>query len=133
MSYIGAEVIISPLGNTAEENWNALVQNRSGISFVEGAGFGRGGMYLAKMPALSAERRFEHLLVNAVSAIAYRIDREVITSPSTIVIVSSTKGALDDDMKDQFGGPVAVLMQRFALANQPIVVSNACISGVLAI
>lgn len=133
MSYIGAEVIISPLGNTAEENWNALVQNRSGISFVEGAGFGKGGMYLAKMPASSAEKRFEHLLVNALSATTSRIDPEVVTSPNTIVIISSTKGALDDNIKDQFGGPVASLMQRFELANQPIVVSNACISGVLAI
>ncbi|KAA0992560.1 beta-ketoacyl-[acyl-carrier-protein] synthase family protein [Dyadobacter aurulentus] len=133
MSYIGAEVIISPLGNTAEENWNALVQNRSGISFVDGAGFGGGGMYLAKMPALSAENRFENLLADALSATACRIDPNIISSPDTIVIISSTKGALDHNIKDQFGGPVESLIQRFKLANQPVVVSNACISGVLAI
>ncbi|WP_229254480.1 beta-ketoacyl-[acyl-carrier-protein] synthase family protein [Dyadobacter linearis] len=133
MSYIGAEVIISPLGDTAEENWNALAQNRSGISFVEGAGYTGEGMYLAKMLALNTTRRFKNLLIQALTKVSELIDSQIITSTRTIVIISSTKGALDTDIKDQFAGPAAALSRHFKLANQPITVSNACISGVLAI
>ncbi|WP_031530108.1 beta-ketoacyl synthase N-terminal-like domain-containing protein [Dyadobacter crusticola] len=133
MTYIGAEVIITPLGDTTEQNWSALTENRSGISLVEGAGFSGESVYLAKMLSLSAERKFEQLVIDSLAAIAGKIDIAILSSARTIVVLSSTKGALDVNVKDQFVPVLDALKARFGLVHQPIVVSNACISGVLAI
>lgn len=133
MTYIGAEVIISPLGETAEENWLALCENRSGISIVKDSGFDKEGLHLSKIPGLSGPSKFRDLLIKALSQISEKIDAAILASPRTIVLVSSTKGELDGNITDQFGDPVAALIPHFHLAHQPIVISNACISGVLTI
>lgn len=133
MTYIGAEVIISPLGKTTAENWEAMQANQSGISMVTKAGFDHADLYLSKILDLSANDKFDKLLIDALSAVAKSIDSEILTSERTIVIISSTKGALDEHITDQFGQSLTVLVTQFGLVNQPIVVSNACISGVLAI
>jgi 3-oxoacyl-[acyl-carrier-protein] synthase-1 len=133
MTYIGAEVIISPLGENAEANWSAVYDNRSGISLVEGAGFDGEPVYLSKIIDFTSDSKFTQLLIKAMEKVSSGIDESIITSDRTIVIISSTKGELDRNMNDQFGGPVAAITERFHLAHDPIVVSNACISGVLAI
>ncbi|WP_026630159.1 beta-ketoacyl-[acyl-carrier-protein] synthase family protein [Dyadobacter alkalitolerans] len=133
MTYIGAEVIISPLGGTTAENWAAMQANRSGISLVTQAGFDSADLYLSKILDLVADFKFEKLISDALSAVSENIDPAILTSDRTIVIVSSTKGELDKNITDQFGKSIEALVSRFRLANQPIVLSNACISGVLAI
>jgi 3-oxoacyl-[acyl-carrier-protein] synthase-1 len=133
MTYIGAEVIISPLGESAEANWSAVYDNRSGISLVESAGFDGEGVYLSKILDFTGDSKFTELLVKAMEKVSAGIDESIITSEKTIVIISSTKGELDRNINDQFGGPVAAITDRFHLAHDPIVISNACISGVLAI
>ncbi|MCF0062258.1 beta-ketoacyl synthase [Dyadobacter chenwenxiniae] len=133
MTYIGAEVIISPLGRTTAENWAAIRANQSGISLVKRAGFDKSDLYLSKMLDLVDDYKFEKLLIDALSTVAQEIDPAILTSDRTIVIISSTKGELDKNIHDQFGKSISALISRFLLANQPVVLSNACISGVLAI
>ena len=133
MTYIGAEVIISPLGRTTKENWDALCANQSGISLVSDAGFDHADLYLSKILDQPHTRTFENLLLDAMTAIAKQIDPAVIPSNRTIVLVSSTKGELNEHITDQFGKSIAALVTRFGFVNQPVVISNACISGVLAI
>jgi 3-oxoacyl-[acyl-carrier-protein] synthase-1 len=133
MNYIGAEVIVSPLGDTTEENWRGLTENRSGISFIEGAGFSGYGLFLSKITSEIAGNRFEKMVVGSIADLARKIDHTIISSSRTIFILSSTKGSLDIDVRDQFESLLRKIASQFHLANQPIVVSNACISGVLAI
>jgi 3-oxoacyl-[acyl-carrier-protein] synthase-1 len=133
MTYIGAEVIISPLGTNTAENWEAMHANQSGISLVSRAGFDNADLYLSKITSLSTGFQFEKLLTDAVNAVSQMIDPAVLSSQRTIVIVSSTKGELDENIADPFGQALQTLVAKFSLANQPVVVSNACISGVLAI
>ncbi|MCE6991337.1 beta-ketoacyl synthase N-terminal-like domain-containing protein [Dyadobacter sp. CY323] len=133
MTYIGAEVIISPLGSTASDNWNALSANRSGITLAEKAGYNQEDIYLSQIAGISVDKRFEYLVGKALTSVEKHIDGDVIRSERTIVILSSTKGALDTDVTDQFGSCVTNLIAGFHLANAPLVISNACISGVLAI
>lgn len=133
MIYIGAEEIISPLGETAEANFSALIENHSGISLVSNAGFNKGAVNLSKILNLTGEDQFEGLITSILTLLSYKIDEKVITSDRTVILISSTKGELKTNMADPFGPPVASLITRFNLANQPIVVSNACISGVLAV
>ena len=131
MAYIGAETIISPLGTSIQENFAAISENRSGISLVEHAGFNGESIFLSKIHYKNYS--FESLIRSAVESVREAIDPQIIENEKTILIVSSTKGALDQDITDQFGSALAGIQNHFKLKNQPIVVSNACISGVLAI
>jgi 3-oxoacyl-[acyl-carrier-protein] synthase-1 len=131
MIYIGAETIISPLGPSIHENFAALKENRSGIVQVAGKGFNGEAVYLSKI--LSGEYAFETLISIAVKSVLSQADPTIINLKSTILIISSTKGALAENIHDQFGQHIQSLIREFGLAHQPIVISNACISGVLAI
>jgi 3-oxoacyl-[acyl-carrier-protein] synthase I len=131
MTYIGAETIISPLGANVAENFNAIRENRSGISLVAKAGFNDTDVYLSKI--LNGSNTFERVIADVLRQILAQIDPAIIISERTILIISSTKGAIDQNIEDQFGGPVESIARQFGLYHQPIVISNACISGVLAI
>jgi len=131
MIYIGAEVIVSPLGESAEDNWQALSENRSGIALVRAAGFNKEDIHLAKIAALNGPLRFQQLVIRVLSLLRERIDASILASDRTIVLISSTKGALDDNLHDQFSETCAAVMREFNLAHLPMVISNACISGVL--
>jgi 3-oxoacyl-[acyl-carrier-protein] synthase-1 len=133
MIYIGAEVIVSPLGDNAEANWQALSENRSGITLAQGVGFGGEDIHLSKITGLKGPLRFQQLVIKALSALSRHIDASILSSGKTIVLISSTKGALDDNLHDQFIETCAAVMQKFNLAHLPIIISNACISGVLAL
>lgn len=133
MIYIGAEVIVSPLGNDAEDNWEALSSNRSGIALTQAVGFGGEDIHLSKIAGLKGARRFQQLVLQALTTLASKIDMAIWSSAKTMVLISSTKGELDDNLPDQFGDTTAAVMQHFALVHRPLVISNACISGVLAI
>ena len=129
--YIGAETIISPLGENVRQNFAAIRDNRSGITLVSNAGFNDDAVYLAKF--LTVTPTFDSLIAATLNLVSDRLDPTIVSSEKTILIVSSTKGALDQDISDQFGKSMTVITEQFGLKNQPIVISNACISGVLAI
>lgn len=131
MIYIGAEVIISPLGEQAEDNWQALTADRSGIALAPGVGVNGEDLHLARISSLDGPQRFQRLVISALTRLAGSIDTSILSSDRTLVLISSTKGALDDNMDDQFGETNAAVQQHFGLAHLPMVISNACISGVL--
>jgi 3-oxoacyl-[acyl-carrier-protein] synthase I len=133
MIYIGAEVIVSPLGDSAEDNWQALIANRSGIALAPAVGYNGEDIHLARIAALNGTLRFEQLITKALSKLAAKIEQSILHSHRTLVLISSTKGALDDAINDQFGGTCDAVMQHFGLVIRPMVISNACVSGVLAI
>ncbi|MGG7662005.1 beta-ketoacyl synthase N-terminal-like domain-containing protein [Dyadobacter sp. BHUBP1] len=133
MIYIGAEVIVSPLGETAEDNWEALRENRSGIALVPAAGFNNEDIHLSRIAGLNGPLRFQQLVIKALTQLKERIDASILASDRTLVLISSTKGALDDNLQDPFSETNAAVKQHFGLFHMPIVISNACISGVLAL
>jgi 3-oxoacyl-[acyl-carrier-protein] synthase-1 len=133
MTYIGAEELVSPLGQSIEKNFLAVCENRSGISLVPQAGFNSKDTYLSKMTGLDVSNKFEVLLMDTLSKVSQQIDPACIISEKTLVIISSTKGDLDRDIKNPFEPSLRNLVKHFGLANRPLVISNACISGVLAI
>jgi len=133
MIYIGAEEIISPLGARAEQNFQAMLDNQSGISLVAEAGLNKVPVHLSKIVDLTFDNPFESLLEQILISLLKKIDADIIRSDRTILLISSTKGAIENDISDQFGKSVKFLTDRFLLVNQPVVISNACISGVVAI
>jgi 3-oxoacyl-[acyl-carrier-protein] synthase-1 len=133
MIYIGAEELISPLGTHVEANFSAASAGLSGINLFPGAGFNNKDIHLAKIAGLAPEKSFENLVVSVLKSVSNRIDADIIRSPRTLVILSSTKGGLLDSMSDPFGNVMETVCKEFHLSHQPLVISNACISGVLAI
>lgn len=128
--YIGAENIISPLGNTAESNFNALLQGRSGVKECISKGFNQENLFLS---LFDREQVFADLIIEGIRKTVSGLDADIIDSDDTLLIISSTKGDVQNSLKNPFIPSVEKIQNTFQLKNKPLIVSNACISGVLAI
>lgn len=133
MTYIGAEHILTSLGNGAEANFTSLSKGISGIEWFGGKGITRDGVFLSKVKSIDENNKFEILVIHSLTAAFENIDRSIVQSERTLLIISSTKGDLVRNLKDPFGKAVDHIQAHFKFRNYPIVVSNACVSGVLAI
>lgn len=131
--YIGAEVIVSPLGPTAASNTDRVLSGHSGIRLQKGRGWKESDVYAAVMQGMPAEGKFGRLLEESLGEIPGQWDASLLSSESTLLIISSTKGAIADNITDPFQPVVSRLESRFSLRHRPLVISNACVSGVVAI
>lgn len=140
MIYIGAENIISPLGKTASENFDNLKKGNSGVQLHKNVGFDKKDLYLSKIQddSLSkAKYRFDALLIESISnTIAQSLNFDV-TNKDTLLIISSTKGNIDhlNTENDDFSliKSAERIQNHYELHHLPLIISNACISGVMAI
>lgn len=142
--YIVADNVISPLGNTSAVNYARVYAGDSGISLVDDAGLSPVPVYAARINDSSLPHvegsapRFERLCMLSIqealthTAISM-MDRD------TIFILSTTKGNIELLAAGGSDGELSLSLSadriaaHFGAVNKPIVVSNACISGVLAI
>lgn len=149
--FISSDNILTPIGLTTAENFWQLKQNASGIKMHDdinmseqpfyGALFDNENFFSNKNPQ-NNYTKFEKLLIASVSdALANSaIDA---TGKNTILIISSTKGnisLLETETVSQslhtrisLNNSAKLVADHFTFVNQPIVISNACISGMLAI
>ncbi|MEO6316905.1 MAG: beta-ketoacyl synthase N-terminal-like domain-containing protein [Chitinophagaceae bacterium] len=144
--FIVSDNIISPVGNTTEANFIAVLNNQSGIKEHVLPAVSPVPFYAAlfedrfgeTMEASDGFTKFEQLLLLSIGN-ALQNSGIDITDSRTILIISSTKGniallennALDNALKADIGLSASAkkLARYFKLANTPLVVSNACISG----
>jgi 3-oxoacyl-[acyl-carrier-protein] synthase I len=159
--FIGAENTITSLGFSTAELVEHILANRTGISPYPGGDLSPTPVALSLIDFQHLEALFRAFLVKNPSALqADRFTRleklhilsisEVlkgsgvnIKDPRTLIILSTTKGNIDLLEKDRYPAieperlylwKLAELLQTFfGNPNKPLVVSNACISGVLAI
>ncbi len=142
--YIIADNVTSPLGTTAAENYARVSRGESGISLVSDPHLSPTPIYAARiddttLPALAeAHTRFDRLCILSVTdALAHTAIR--LDDPDTIFILSTTKGNIElladgaPDSELSLSRSADRIAAHFHAVNKPIVVSNACISGVLAI
>ncbi|WP_375605749.1 beta-ketoacyl synthase N-terminal-like domain-containing protein [Flavobacterium davisii] len=139
--YITKSNCITPLGNSVSQNWNAIQEGASGI-----AKHSRMGMledfYASIIPndmiLSNAEgwSKMEKLLVQVLEPI---IDTSKINE-RTAFIFSTTKGdiiQLENKSATIEQAQLATLAKKvahhFGFTAEPIVVSNACVSGILAV
>jgi len=145
--------IISPLGFTTKENYSSLLNNKLGVKSQR---FGK----LDESFCLSvideqkiskaSEKIPNHLLFTKLEKLSILSIQDVIeqsgislSDPKTLLIYSTTKGnidLLDTSLKHNFpkertylSAMAIVIGDYFKMANKPLVLSNACISGLLAI
>ncbi|PSL47603.1 3-oxoacyl-[acyl-carrier-protein] synthase-1 [Chitinophaga niastensis] len=152
--YVVADNIVGPLGSTTRENFDQVLQGNSGIGLQENGAYAAAPFYGAMMlPGqldtctagynVEGYTQFEKLLVASIQNALQQTDIKL-TDTRTGLIISTTKGNIEL-LEQQPEGAVPPLenMQLFATAkkiaahfngiNQPLVISSACISGLLAI
>ena len=139
--------IVSPLGLTARENFLAVAEGRSGVASCDGV-FGIPEPFVASLfdrPAVFAEAAargmggytlFETILMLSIKDAADRAGIDP-ASPRVRLVISSIKGNVELLDGDETSVPVSVSATRicdfFGNPNPPLVVSNACISGLTAL
>ncbi|PZR32316.1 MAG: beta-ketoacyl synthase [Azospira oryzae] len=143
-TWVISDNIISALGATTEENYRAVREGKSGITPIQYQGMSE-KWPLGKITDSeiaderhSALTRFEKLAVQSAEQ-AIRKTSVDPKSDRTIFILSSTKGNIElleqgygDDKRIHLHEAAKAIARFFGNTNTPVVVSSACISGVMA-
>lgn len=137
--------IVSPLGLTSEENYSAVKAGQSRLSRYEGKWnlpepFVASLIDREKIQVDGHYTFFEQIVIKSASAAIAEAGIDP-ASPRVIFVLSTTKGnvyLLDNGITDfpdervLLGVTADVVARHFGNPNKPVVVSNACISGVCA-
>lgn len=124
--------LISPIGIGVEENFQSLKSGISGIKKYEKSGFKQEDWFLSKIDFIN-ENRFDSLLKLGLEDLKKSYSQELLGNKKTIFILSSTKGNIDALPDDVFASARTIIREETNNPNDVIVISNACISGVIAI
>lgn len=132
--FITYSALITPLGNTPEGNFAEMKSGKSGVQVANESGFNKENWPLGRITNLNAStHRYTRLLEQACESLISTYGKELLSAPQTGIIISSTKGELDDLPGDSFESTRNTIQTILNTSNAPVVISNACISGVLAI
>jgi len=138
-AWVVSSSVISPLGFTSEENYSKIKQQISGLSKISDATLSVNPFFaghIATLHSSSAHTKFEIMCRKAAEVALNKINLD----PSrTLYILSTTKGNIEL-LKTVVGNAERLALHVTAkwLASEAgfqnyLVVSNACISGVLAL
>lgn len=138
---------VTPIGFSINSNWEALLKNESGVQFHNTFG-NLSNLFFSKIDDGKLESAFHELNVNEhtfsrlekmmLLALNPIIDENLITSRMGFIF-STTKGNIDALQKDSdfkasyLSEPAKKIANFYNFENEPIVVSNACVSGIYAI
>lgn len=150
--YLGAHNIVSPLAFTSRDNFVRMARGESGIRQLTFP-FSENGIYAAQLNENDLNLRFQKLgdpaLYTKLERMCLLSINDVIQQSTvdlrksdTLLILSTTKGNIDvlagtypdiDPKRAYLAEFGKTIGTYFSAANVPLVVSNACISGLLAI
>ena len=127
-----ADNVISPLGGTSEENYQAVKEGKSAIHAYAPMTAGIPNGFVASLLSSDFEELAFRSAQKAIDASGINI-----SSTRTVFILSSTKGSIEklgqtDDDKLYLGNIAQRIATRLGIQLSPIVVCNACISGLAA-
>src|SRR5271156_3103492 len=143
--FVVSDNIFSPLGKTTVENFARLKKGNSGIKLQQNT-FAEQPYYASLFDdGFEVDTRytkFEQLLILSIEQALS--DTEIDPKDKrTLLIISTTKGNIsllenneyNTELKKRIALPSSALIvaEYFGFANQPVVISNACISGIMAI
>jgi len=149
--FISSDNILSPIGLTTADNFSQLKQNVSGIKMhddkmmselpFQAALFADENFYNNSDPK-NNYTKFEKLLIASITNALANSGINA-TDKKTVLIISSTKGNISllekEGASESLNNRISLntsaklVSDHFQFSNQPIIVSNACISGMLAI
>lgn len=142
--YLGADRIISSCGLTTAENVDAIEHNELGVKSFSDPTLGEctltaGRIDRARLQLPAGAPAFEALLIASISSVVAESGVDP-RAAGTRLIIATTKGSIDllrNDPKPDSRCFIAEAAQRVAdkvgFAARPVVISNACISGVAAL
>jgi 3-oxoacyl-[acyl-carrier-protein] synthase-1 len=147
--YVVSDNIISPLGFTTSENFANLNKDISGIRLHKNNPASSEPFYAClfdKKQALiqedSAYTKFERLLIASITGALKNTGIDA-RDKKTILLISTTKGnisllenhAMNAGLEKRMAlhSSAKLVAEHFGFSNSPLVISSACISGVLAI
>lgn len=126
MAYIIADNIISPLGETSEDNYLSVKSGRSGIRAYEPG--------TCNIPeGFNASLLFEDFETLALKSAQKAIGNAQLEQKGkrTAFILSSTKGNIEENIS--LADSAQRIASQLGIDSKPIVVCNACISGLSAL
>ena len=150
-AYLISDNIISSLGFSSRENLENLQKGKSGITQVDFPGFSPNPVFVSAIDTARLENTF-HLLETSVEF--SRLEKMLLLSisdavknsnvhtsdPKCLFILSTTKGnieAVDENAPQEFFPEIGKMAEKistwFKNPNKPVVISNACTSGLVAI
>lgn len=145
--YITDANCVTPLGFDIETNWKSLVNGQSGIQFHENFG-NLTSVYTSSIDIIklnenflkiTKENQFTKLEKMLILALYPIVTKNKVTENS-VLILSTTKGNIsvleNQELpieEAQLGTLAKKINTFFGFKTEPIVVSNACVSGVLAV
>lgn len=126
MAYVLADNIISPLGDTSEDNYLSVKAGKSGIRSYSPNTLGIPEGFTASI----MQADFEDLAFQSAkkAVLASNID---VSQKNVAFILSSTKGAIEKNMG--LADSANKIAKQLGITTPPIVVCNACISGLSAL
>ena len=149
--FISADNIFSPLGINTAENFSQLKKSVSGIKLHDDSIMSDQPFYaslfdssnkLATEAGKNDNTKFEKLLIASIKN-ALENSKINTRDKKTVLIISSTKGNIglleteiyNKELKTRIllNTSAKLVAEHFGFVNQPVVVSNACISGILGI
>jgi len=146
--YIVSDNIVSPVGNTSADNFGNLAKGISGIKLQDDTTLSAQPVYASLINKQSfngkdnSYTKFEELLIASVKDALEKTEIKG-DDKRTALIISSTKGNISliesgketKDLKERvsLGSSAKIVASHFNFVSQPIVVSHACISGLVAI
>ena len=151
-AYIKSDNIISSLGFDTDENMNHLIKGESGISYCEDPELSVTPFYTSLINSKELIERFssysvgneftrlEKMLILSVSEALKNTDIDI-TDAGTLLIISTTKGNIDllgqmhlhDKNRIYLWRTAQIVADFFHNPNHALVISNACISGLLSV
>lgn len=153
--YICGENAITSLGFTIEEHLQKIKEDISGVRLIDDKAFYPENFYASLVDTRRLENefslladskaftRFEKLMILSVHKALKENPNIDASSEKTLFVISTTKGNVDllEENKKGLFKPERLYLWRsaeviarfFGNRNKPVIVSNACISGVLAI
>ncbi|MFV0174216.1 beta-ketoacyl synthase [Empedobacter falsenii] len=142
--YINRANILTPFGNTIETNWNQLLEGNSAVTKVESFGHLK-HFYAGKIneeifcnlkDQVIDNKKYTRLELIGIIALQSIVAQAEINSRTGFVL-STTKGninhlshSINEASITNFAKKIA---DYFEFKSEPIIVSNACVSGVLAV
>jgi len=143
--FVAADNICSPLGSTTTENFEAVKNGASAIGKIENQLLLPKPFYASMFRHIEAQddfTRFESICIASIKNVLSQTSISL-EDKDTLFILSTTKGNIElmenSELNESIIGQVSLdatakkIADSFNAKNKALVVSNACISGVLAI
>ncbi len=143
--FVAADNIFSPLGKTTAENFEAVKKGLTAIRKIENPALLPEAFYASMFEDVHEENGFSRFENICIASIKNALSRTLVAlhDKDTLFILSTTKGNIElienSNMSETLRQRVSLdftaqkIAAEFNASNKALVVSNACISGVLAI